>query len=84
VNWSAAEVLEVPPPVVTFTSTASVPAGEVAVREVELRTSTAVAATVPKSTVAPLANPVPLTVTDVPPVTGPLAGLTELTVGAGR
>jgi hypothetical protein len=37
----------------------------------------------PNETVAPLRKPVPLTVTDVPPAIAPVAGVTELTVGAG-
>jgi len=37
----------------------------------------------PKETVAPAWNPVPLTVTDVPPALGPLGGVTDVTVGAG-
>ena len=38
----------------------------------------------PNDTVAPAWNPAPLTVTDVPPVLGPLFGVTELTVGPPR
>ena len=41
-----------------------------------------VAATVPNFTAVTLVKPVPVTVTDVPPATGPEPGLTELTVGA--
>jgi hypothetical protein len=84
VNWSSAELAEVPPDVVTVTTTVSVPGGEVAVSDVELKTFTAVAATVPKSTVASLAKPVPVTVTTVPPVTAPLSGLMPVTVGSAK
>jgi hypothetical protein len=37
----------------------------------------------PNETVAPKANPVPATVTDVPPAIAPVFGVTEVTVGAG-
>jgi hypothetical protein len=45
-------------------------------------TVTFVAAALPKVTVAPAAKFVPVMVTAVPPATGPLFGLTLLTVGA--
>ena len=48
-NWSAADVAEVPPAVVTRTSTVPVPAGEVAVIEVAELTVKPVAAVAPKS-----------------------------------
>jgi hypothetical protein len=73
---------DVPPDVATVTGTVPLPAGEVALSDVELTTLTSVAATLPKSTVAPVEKPVPETVTDVPPATGPELGLIELTVGA--
>ena len=58
------------------------PAGDVAVICVELLTVKPVAAVAPKVTaVAPL-NPVPVIVTDVPPVDGPEAGETDVTAGA--
>ena len=38
----------------------------------------------PKETVAPLWNPVPATLIEVPPTAGPLFGVTEVTVGAAR
>jgi hypothetical protein len=41
-----------------------------------------VSADPPKETVAPLWNPLPLTVTDVPPAVGPLFGVTDATAGA--
>ena len=75
----------VPFVVVTVTSTTpplgDEPAGEVAVALVEEPTTTFVAAFAPKSTVMPVAKPVPLRVTEVPPGIGPLFGLTPLTAG---
>ena len=41
-----------------------------------------VSAEPPKVIVAPVWNPLPVTVTAAPPIAGPLAGATELTVGA--
>ena len=43
---------------------------------------TFVAAVPPKLTVAPVAKPVPVMVTDVPPLAGPEAGEIPVTVGA--
>ena len=69
---------------VTVTVTApAVPAGVVAVIDVLLTTTTLVAAILPNVTVAPVAKLVPVMVTDVPPATTPLFGLTLLTVGDG-
>ncbi len=71
-----------PTGVVTVTSTEPAPpAGDVAVIEVDELTVTSVAGLPPKLTVAPDTNPEPPMVTTVPPAVGPLAGLTELTVG---
>ena len=54
-NWSAAEVADVPAGVVTVTSTVPVPAGLTAVTVVAFTTVTSVAGVVPKSTaVAPV------------------------------
>jgi hypothetical protein len=58
--------------------------GEVAVIDVAEFTTTDPAATVPNRTVSPLANPVPVIVTDVAVETGPLCGLTADTVGTGN
>lgn len=58
------------------------PAGEVAEIEVVELTTTPVPAFTPKATVESAVNPVPVTVTEVPPAVGPLVGLTALTVGA--
>ena len=40
-------------------------------------------AVAPKSAAVAPVNPVPLTVTEVPPPAGPLVGLTLVTVGGG-
>jgi hypothetical protein len=83
VNWSAAEVAEVPIEFVTVTSTTPAdPAGAVAVMDVELTTVTPVALVAPNFTDAPVVvKLVPLIVTTVPPVVGPELGDTPTTVG---
>jgi hypothetical protein len=84
VNSSEGDVAEVPPAVVTTISTGPAePAGLVAVKEVVLVfvMVTEAAGVVPKSTVVPGVKPVPVTVTDVPPASGPADGLTAVTVG---
>src|ERR1043165_4479986 len=58
-------------------------AGVVAVIFVELTTTTLVAAAPPKVTVAPLTKPVPLIVTDLPPVVRPAGGTTEVMLRPG-
>ena len=70
-NWSAAEVAEVPPGVVTVTSTVPAPAGEVAVIEVAELTVKLVALVAPNLTAVAPVKPVPVIVTDVPPAVGP-------------
>jgi hypothetical protein len=69
----------------TVTATVTAPAlpaaGVVAVIVVLFTTTTLVAAALPNFTVAPVAKFVPVIVTAVPPATGPLFGLTVLTVG---
>jgi hypothetical protein len=71
-----------PPALVTVTVTApALPAGVVAVIVVPFTTATFVADALPNFTIAPLAKFVPVIVTAVPPATGPLFGLTLLTVG---
>ena len=82
-NWSAAEVADVPPVVVTLTSTTPVPAGEVAVIEVAELTVKLAAAVPPNATALAPVKFVPVIVTDVPPATGPDVGEIEVTVGAG-
>src|ERR1700682_6419533 len=67
---------------VTFTAPAAC-AGVLAVIVVLLTTLTPVAALPPTLTAAPAAKFVPVIVTAVPPVVGPDAGATPLTVGAG-
>src|SRR5208283_2500527 len=83
VDSSAGDVALVPPGVVTVTSTVPAPAGETAVIWVVEVTVKLDAAVVPNITaVAPL-NPVPVTVTEVPPATGPAAGVIPVTAGMG-
>ena len=81
-NLSAAEVAEVPPEVVTVTSTVpATSAGEVAVQLVVVH-ETAVPAVPPKLTVVePTKKPVPVMVTTVPPPSAPAPG--EMAVMAG-
>ena len=80
--WSFALVALVPPGVVTVTSTVpSVPAGAVAVMEVGPFTVKFAAAVVLNFTALAPVKPVPVMVTDVPPVLGPEVGLTEVTAG---
>ena len=79
-NLSAGLVAQVPPAVVTVTFTVPVPAGDVAVMEVEL-TTVKVAVAVPKCTAVAPVKAVPVTVTEVPPVVGPEVGSIALTVG---
>ena len=82
VNWSAADVAEVPPVVITLTSTVPVPEGDVAVIVVEDTTVKPVAAVAPKVTAVAPERLVPVMVTVVPPAPGPDVGEIELTVGA--
>jgi hypothetical protein len=81
VNWSADDVADVPPGVVTVISTVPVPAGLVAVIEVALFTVYEAAAVLPNFTPLAPVKPVPMIATLVPPVTGPTAG--EMLVTAG-
>ena len=81
-NWSAAVVAEVPPTVVTLTSSVPVPAGEVAVIDVAELTVKPVAAVAPNVTADAPVNPVPVIVTVVPPAVGPEVGEIDVTVGA--
>ena len=72
VNWSAAEVVETPPGLVTVMST--VPAGTAGLAAVICVAETTVkllAANVPKSTTVVPLKPVPVMVTDVPPAAWP-------------
>src|SRR4029077_8573087 len=70
-----------PLPVTVTVTAPALPAGVVAVIVVAFTTTTFVAEPFPNFTVAPPANFVPVIVTAVPPATGPLFGLTLLTVG---
>jgi hypothetical protein len=69
---------------VTVTSTVpAAPDGEVAVMLVALLTVKVVAAVAPNFTAVAPVKLVPVIVTDVPPVVGPLVGLMEVTEGGG-
>ena len=81
-NWSAAEAADVPPVVVTLTSTTPVPGGEGTVIWVAELTMKPVAATAPKVTAVAPVKLVPVMTTDVPPACGPRVGEIEVTVGA--
>jgi hypothetical protein len=59
------------------------PLGEMAVTELSEFTVKDAAGLGPKKTAVALVNPVPLMVTDVPPVRGPELGVMELTTGVG-
>src|SRR6516165_4947709 len=59
-----------------------VPAGLLAVIEVSFTTITLAAGIVPKSTAVAPVKPVPLIVTNVPPLWGPLVGTRPVTTGA--
>lgn len=82
-NLSAAEVGDVPPAVVTVTSTVPAPGGEVAVIDVAELTVKLVALLAPNFTAVAPVNPVPVTATEVVPIADPELGEIELTVGAG-
>ena len=84
VKWSAEEIAEVPPTVVTVTSTVPAAcAGEKAVTSVLETTENEIAFDAPKWTAVAPVKLVPVMVTNVLPRVGPDAGATELTVGAG-
>ena len=81
-NWSAADVADVPPAVVTVTSTTPLlPAGEVAVMDVAELTVKPVALFTPNLTAVAPVKLVPVMVTDVPPPAGPEVGEIAVTVG---
>jgi hypothetical protein len=83
VNWSALLVADVPPTVVTVTSTVpAASAGVTAVIVVALTTVKLAADTLPNLTALAPVKPVPVIVTLVPPAVGPLVGDTAVTVGA--
>ena len=74
---------EVPPAVETRISIVPEPAGAVAVIWVAELTEKPVAAVAPKLTAVAPVKLVPVMVTLVPPVAGPVVGETAVTVGAG-
>ena len=83
-NLSPATIALVPPGVVTLISTVpAARAGEVMVRVLSSVTCRSVPGVVPNMTVVTPVNPVPVIVTAVPPVAGPLAGEMLVTVGTG-
>jgi hypothetical protein len=67
--------------VTTMSTLPALPAGDVAVIEVLLATSTEEAGVEPKRTVAPPLNPLPLIATTVPPLTAPVWGAAAETAG---
>ena len=83
VNWSADDVADVPPGVMTVTASTGpdCSAGDFAVIEVALETVYDVAAIPPKYTLVAPVKPVPVMITLVPPAAGPVFGLTLVTVG---
>jgi len=78
---SAAEVVEVPPGVVTVMSTVPVPAGLIAVIEVALLTVYEAAEVTPNLTAVAPVKPDPVIATDVPPDTVPVVGTLPVTAG---
>ena len=85
VNWSAEEIEVVPPGVVTVRSTMPAePEGALAVHEVVDEQLTAVAGFEPNlAELEPTTKPVPVTLTTVPPTSGPALGLMAETLGTG-
>ena len=79
VNWSAELAALVPPKFVTVTSTVPLPAGEVAAIDVALLTVNEVAAEPPNCTAVARMKLLPVMITGVPPVAGPLFGEIEVT-----
>jgi hypothetical protein len=85
VNRSLELVFEVPPGLVTVTSTVDAPSADVsAVMEDALSTVNDEAGIAPNVTLLTAAKLVPLMVTDVPPATGPAPGATLETVGVAK
>ena len=82
-NRPPATTPDVPADVVTRTSTwPAAPGGDTTVSCVDDTTTTDEPADEPNCTVAPAENPVPVTVTDVPPAVEPDDGDTDDTTGA--
>jgi hypothetical protein len=80
-KWSTTPTGDVPPGEETVTSTVPPPGGEEAITVVEPMTVKPAATTVPNMTALAVLNPVPVIVTDVPPATGPPAGVMRVTAG---
>lgn len=75
---------EVPPAVVTVMSTVpAASAGETATTEVSDFTEMLVEEVVPNETAVAAVRPVPVIVTEVPPLVPPVVGLIAVTVGNG-
>ena len=85
VNWSAgAFSAEVPPGVVTVTSTVAADSGgAVAVMDTALLTVKDAAVVEPNATALAPVKPVPVMVTEVPPAVDPDVGASPVTVGCG-
>jgi hypothetical protein len=84
VNWSAFDVALVPPAVVTVTWTVDADmAGLTATICVSVFEVMLVAARAPNMTDVAKSSPVPVIVTEVPPLVRPLVGLIPLTTGVG-
>jgi hypothetical protein len=83
VNVSAGLVALVPPGVVTVTSTVPVPAGEMAVIDVAEFTVKLPALIEPNLTAVAPVRLAPPIVTEVPPISRPVLGLTLVTAGKG-
>ena len=82
-NWSAGAIADVPLGVMTVTTTMDPDstAGEVAVIEVAVLTVYEVAGVPPKYTLVAPSRFVPVMVTEVPPPSGPVFGLSLVTDG---
>ena len=80
---SAGEIVDVPDAVITVTGTVPVPSGLERIIWEAVSLMKLVTWIGPKSTAVAPARLVPLIVTSVPPVVGPLAGLTAVRAGFG-
>ena len=84
-NWSAEEIDDVPPSVVTVMSTVpATPEGEITVSWVALLNVTLEALTAPKATVDAAVKLAPLTTTEVPPLAKPIEVPRLVTVGNAK
>jgi hypothetical protein len=81
-NWSALEIADVPPGVLTVMSTVPADSAGEVMMQLVVEQIALVAAVAPNlADVAPAMKPVPVTVTAVPLASGPADGLIEVTVG---